>query len=208
MGCHLYTQEEKQFFAEYAPGHSYKEIQEEFNKRFDWSITVSQVKGSLARYGLTTGRTGRFQKGHPSPNKGKKGICFPGSEKGHFKKGQMPKNYRPVGSERVNVDGYLEIKVADPKTWKAKHRVIWEEANGPIPKGSCLIFLDGNKKNIALDNLMLITRNTQVRMTQKSLFFSDPELTRTGVHFAELMNMTGEAERRRKKRDSKDVSPK
>ena len=45
---------------------------------------------------------------------GKKGICADGCERTWFKKGHIPANYRPVGSERVNADGYIEVKVADP----------------------------------------------------------------------------------------------
>lgn len=198
MSCHRYSSEEKQFFIEYVPGHSYREIQEEFIQRFGWEITLSQIKGSIARYKLNTGRSGCFEKGRPSYNKGKKGLRFPGSEKGWFQKGHLPKNYRPVGSERISKDGYVEVKVADPKTWKFKHRVIWEQVNGPVPKGCCLIFLDGNKQNITLDNLMLVNRNTEVRMNQNELFFEDAELTKAGVHIAMLINATGNMRRRKK----------
>lgn len=92
------------------------------------------------------------------PNKGKKGICAAGCERTWFQKGHIPANYRPVGSERVNADGYIEVKVADPNKWKLKHRVVWESVNGKIPKGSIIIFRDNDKSNTDIDNLLLIKR--------------------------------------------------
>ena len=61
-----------------------------------------------------------------------------------FKKGNRPHNYRPVGSERITVDGFVEIKVADPNKWDLKSRVIYQEKYGKIPKGYKIIYLDGN----------------------------------------------------------------
>lgn len=79
-----------------------------------------------------------------------------------FKKGSTPHNHRPVGSERIDKDGYIMVKVSEPRKWKLKHRVIWEGSNGPIPKGANIQFKDGNRKNIHLENLYLITREDQM----------------------------------------------
>lgn len=117
----------------------------------------------------------RIQPGHTPPNKGKKmspelyAKCAPTM----FKKGQICKNHREVGSERVNVDGYVEIKVAEPNKWKLKHRVIWEQTNGAIPKGSNIQFKDGNPQNVSIDNLYIITRAEQLR-TKNSLMARYP----------------------------------
>ena len=40
-------------------------------------------------------------------------VSNPNHIASRFKKGNVPKCHRPVGSERVNVDGYVEVKVAD-----------------------------------------------------------------------------------------------
>lgn len=100
----------------------------------------------------------QFKKGHVPFNKGVKGICYEGSKPTQFKKGSKPPNYRPVGTIRI-VDGYQEIKIAEGmRQWRQLHRVIWERLNGPIPKGYNLVFLDGNKKNISIANLSLISK--------------------------------------------------
>lgn len=106
----------------------------------------------------------RFQKGHTPPNKGKpmSPEMYEKAKGTMFKKGHAPVNYRPVGSERISVDGYVEVKVADPGTWRLKHRVVWEEANGPIPRGCNIQFRNGNRQDVRLENLYLISRGEQL----------------------------------------------
>ena len=119
---------------------------------------------------MNTGRTGYFEKGNISYNKGRKGICAEGCKKTWFKKGHIPKNYRPIGSERITKDGYIEVKIADPNKWKLKHRVIWEQAKGKVPHGYAIIFKDGNKLNTDIDNLMLVSRKVLAVMNKSGLY--------------------------------------
>lgn len=200
MYGHRYTTEEKEFFRSYIPGHTYKEIQEAFRKRFGWGITINQVKGYMANHKINNGLTGRFPKGHTPYNKGRKGICADGCEKGWFRKGGIPKKHRPVGSERITKDGYIEIKVEEPNKWRLKHRVIWENAFGFIPKGKCILFLNGDKTDVRIENLMLIDRKVNARMNQSGLRFDDPDSTKAAVTVAKLLSAIGEAKQVRKKR--------
>lgn len=186
MYGHQYTTQEQQFMAEYVPGHSYREIQKAFTEKFGWEISLSQINSYIGNHHLNTGRTGRFQKGQEPPNKGKKGVCAAGCEKTWFKKGHTPINYRPVGSERTNVDGYIEIKVADPNKWKPKHRVVWESVNGKIPKGCVIIFKDNDKTNTNIDNLMLIKRATNAVLNRTGLCRYSGEFKETALCIAEL----------------------
>lgn len=129
-----YTEEMRQFISNNVKGISNAELAGLFNKRFHTNVTTSQIKAYKANHHLSSGLTGHFVKGQPSHNKGKKGIHYLGSEKGWFSRGHMPHNHKPVGSERISKDGYVEVKVAEPKKWRLKHNVIWENANGKIPK--------------------------------------------------------------------------
>ena len=155
-----YTAEEKAFLRSFIPGHFSHEIQRTFEEKFGRSITCSQIKNYKGNNKVRSGMDTRFKKGTVPPNKGKKMSAeqYAKSSSTMFKKGGIPQNYRPVGSERVNVDGYIEIKIADPSKWELKHRFIWEESNGKIPAGMNLIFKDNNPLNVKLDNLMLVTR--------------------------------------------------
>lgn len=98
----------------------------------------------------------RFKPGHVTWNKGKQGYM--GANKTSFKKGNKPHNHKPVGSTRIDKDGYLLIKTAEPRKWELMHRHVWEKANGTIPKHSIVVFKDGNKLNCELANLQLISK--------------------------------------------------
>lgn len=196
MRGHRYTAEEHEFMAEYVPGHSYREIRETFTKRFGWEISDIQVKAYIGRHHLNTGRSGRFEKGNKPYNKGKKGVCAAGSEKGWFKKGHVPMSYRPVGSERVNVDGYIEVKVEDPNKWKLKHRVVWESVNGKVPEGCIIIFRDNDRTNTDINNLMLVGRGTQAVLNHTGLCGYKGEFKETAVRIAELKAASSRAKKR------------
>jgi len=76
--------------------------------------------------------------------------------------GRRSYRFAPLGTERINSNGYLVRKIADTgcesADWQPVHKIIWESANGPIPVGQILSFRDGDKANISIDNLHLLTR--------------------------------------------------
>lgn len=195
---HIWSKEEKEYLKEITPGHHHKEIQELMNKKFNLNLTMNQIKGAIGRYKLNTGLTGQFKKGHTPFNKGMKGICAKGCEKTWFRKGNTPVNHKPVGSERVSVDGYVEIKVAEPNKWRLKHNIIWEEHNGPIPKGHALIFGDRNTQNLDINNLILVSRKQLLILNRNNLIKNDAELTKTGVIIADLHSKISERKNKAK----------
>lgn len=197
MYGHQYTVEEQTFMKKYVLGHSYKEIQSAFIKKFGWEITIGQVKSYIGNHHLTTGRTGRFQKGNEPYNKGRKGVCAAGCEKTWFQKGRKPINYRPVGSERVNQDGYVEVKVADPNKWRLKHRVVWETVHGKIPNGCIIIFKDNNKRNVNRDNLLLIKRDAHAVLNCTGLCQYKEEFKETAIKIVELKIASSNAKKRK-----------
>lgn len=91
---------------------------------------------------------------------------------GHFKKGCLPHNTKYDGHERVTKDGYIEIRIAKGD-YRLKHLYLWEQLNGPLPKGSCLKCLDSNKHNTSPDNWKLITRIENMLRNSK---YSPPEV--------------------------------
>ena len=184
MGVHVWSKEEKEYISEIAFGHNVKEIQKMMNEKFNYDYTKGQIKGALSRYKLKTGFDGRFAKGHTPMNKGTKGMSK--ANKTSFKKGHTPLNYRPIGSERINVDGYVEIKIADPNVWKLKHRVIWEQHYGPIPNHQPIIFLDRNKSNLDINNLAMVTNRQLLFLNGNKLIKSDAELTKTAINIAKI----------------------
>lgn len=194
---HKYTKKEQGFMEKYVPGHSHREIQEAFTQKFGWDISLMQVRGYIKNHHLSTGRTGRFGPGHVPPNKGKKGVCPKGSEKTQFKKGHAPANHRPVGSERINRDGYVEVKVAEPDRWRLKHRAVWEAVHGEIPEGHAVIFKDNDKTNTDIGNLLLVSRGTLAVLNHTGLCNYTGEFKETAVRIAELKTAMSKARGRK-----------
>lgn len=170
-----------------------KEMAQRLNAEFGTHYTARQLNSYYKNHGLNSGLTGRFEKGHIPPNKGKKGVCAPGCEKTHFKKGNLPENTKPIGYERITKDGYVEVKVKMRPSrvdcndnFVAKHRLIWEQLHGPIPDDCVVIFKDGDKQNFDPDNLALVTKAQRLQMSRRGLFSSDPELTEVGMMVAKV----------------------
>lgn len=203
---HKWSTEEKEYLKQITPGHHHKEIQELINDKFNLNLSIGQIEGAIKRNKLNTGFKGHFPKGNIPVNKGKKGIYAKGSEKTWFKKGNTPINHRAVGSERINVDGYIEIKVSEPSKWRLKHQVIWEEHNGSIPKGYAVIFGDGNPLNLKVNNLILVSRQQLLIMNRNKLIQNNADLTRTGTIIANIYQKIGERKRKVKSKSDKNAT--
>ena len=173
-----------------------------FNNHFNANVTKEQIKGFRARNKLISGLTGRYEKGNAPDNKGKKWDEFmpiesqAGSRKTTFRKGNISHNKRPLGSERIDSkDGYIIVKVAEPNVWQHKHRVLWEKHHGKIPDKHRVIFLNGDRKDIRLENLMLLSFGESAIMNKKGLFYKNSEQTKVGVTIAKIINKSGQKRR-------------
>src|SRR5699024_12149794 len=82
----------------------------------------------------------QFKKGNGAWNKGLKQEDYLTEEQidklkhTQFKKGHVSPRRKELGSERINEFGFIEVKTEQPDTWKLKHRHIWEEEHGEIPR--------------------------------------------------------------------------
>ena len=125
------------------------------------------------RRGDNVGAAFRFVKGQTPPNKG---LRRPGYAPGRMKETQFRKGerrgvavklWKPIGTDRVSKDGYLERKINDglplQARWRAVHLVLWEAEHGPLPPGHAIVFVNGDRTDIRLDNLALITRGDLMR---------------------------------------------
>lgn len=155
-------------------------------------MRVAQVHQRATRLGLhkstaffASDKAGRIQRGRSDPrmmasqfkkgltpwNKGAHYVAGGRSATTRFKKGQRPHTWKPVGSYRVNADGFLDRKVSDtgypPRDWVGVHRLAWIAAHGPIPRGYVVRFRDGCKSTVAeeitVDKLELITMQENMR---------------------------------------------
>lgn len=177
---------------------SVRNITEQFNREFGKDLTVDQMKTFIANQGYKSGRTGRFYKGMERIS----GSGTKGPNSGSFKPGPRPHLRKAMGHERVDKDGYIWIRVdqVNPHTGQAwrylmKHRVVWEAANGPIPKNMIVTFKDDNRQNCAIDNLELISRAENCRRN-KLQYMDAPEEVRPSIKaLAKLITDTSERAR-------------
>lgn len=149
-----FKDEHIEFLKENVKGITLKELTKRFNDEFGMNISESAVSNLKHKYNLQSGIVGgRFQKGQTSWNKGKKMSSdqYKRCEATMFKKGNKPANARAIGSERIDKNGYILIKTQDGhknKNWTRKHRYLYEQEYGKVPKGHKVIFADGNIRNL------------------------------------------------------------
>jgi len=153
-----------QFLRENYPSLPRSELAVAFNAKFNTSKTAGQLASLCKRMKIKSGRTGRWQKGNVPWCAGTKGLLKSNSTS--LKKALVPHNVLPIGTERIDDDGYILIKTGKPSPYneqrtrfRHKHLEVWEEVNKmKIPKGMAVSFLDGNKLNCEPENLELITK--------------------------------------------------
>lgn len=200
---HRFTPEQREFIKINVVGIGNAELTDLFNNHFGLNLPVQKIKTFKNNNKISSGLTGRFEKGHTPFNKGRKGLCQGGVET-QFKKGHKPHNYLPVGSERINGDDYVDIKIADPNKWRGKHLIVWEKHHGrPVPKGHVVLFGDGNRRNFDPNNLILVSRAQLAVLNKNGLIQDDAELTRTGIILADIYRKIGERKRSGRKKGLK-----
>lgn len=164
---------------------------------------VSNEKSKLKRrqgIDLTTHiNRGCYKKGNEPANKGKKWNDYLSKEKQKncrkttFKKGNIPPNRSEIGQEKKTKDGYIKVKIRDGAlngNWVYKHRLVYEQHYGKIPKGYVVMFADKNKENCDIDNLILVSRHEDLIMNNKKLIFEDKDLTKSGHLVAKVIAKT------------------
>lgn len=198
---------EDKILIENASNHTNKELQQML-LNIGSERTISSIQHRKRKLGVRCSfNAGCFKKGHNTHNKGKKWEEYM-SEKGKhnslktvFKKGNIPHNHRPVGSERINVEGYSEIKIKEPNKWILKHRYIYEQHYGKIPDGYNVMFADKNRQNFDIDNLILVSKHEDLIMNRKKLIYEDKELTKSGHLVAKVIAKTAKLKKLESKGD-------
>ncbi|HVW78530.1 MAG TPA: HNH endonuclease signature motif containing protein [Alloacidobacterium sp.] len=165
------------------------------------------------RRGDNVGAACRFRPGHVPANKG---LRRPGYARGRgrmeetlFKKGERhgiaARNWVPIGTRRVDAEGYWRIKVREwqpgeytgfgnTKIWPLLQRHNWEKAHGPIPDGFAVCFKDGDRSRCDIDNLELVSRAELARRNRM--------WTRLPRELAEVIQLNGALKRKlRRKQD-------
>lgn len=182
----------EEYIRSIAAGRKTAEIADMVSEHFGIEFTARQCRAYKKNHDIVSGVDCRFEKGNVPANKGKK-MSKEQYEKAAptmFKKGDVPANHMEVGEYTHTTDGYLIQKVKETGTQRERfefvHRHVWEEHNGPIPEGKMVSFLDGDKDNCDISNLVLIDNEENLEMNRSKLRFADPELTETGLLIAKV----------------------
>jgi len=150
-------------------------------------ISMSEWKRIRRRILLKNGFKTRFQKGMVPWNNALHFNAGGRSAETRFKPGQIRGNaarrYRPVGTVTIRKDSlprqkrnrkrkkgmppwprnysrYIKIKDTGPPQycWIPYAKYLWERSNGPLPKGSFIVHVDGDTLNDNLQNLRCVDR--------------------------------------------------
>lgn len=162
----IYSKEQVEFLTENYKGVSSKELAELVNKKFNTNFTPQQILGFKSRRKLKSG----------------------------YDRSNWDPTHKPVGTETLIANGYIKVKVSEPNVWEYKHKLVWQQANGTIPEGHYLIFLDNNQRNCELDNLALVSTNAHGYMFKNEFYTTDKELTQAAIIFSKLMAKIKEVE--------------
>lgn len=149
------------FLVNNASEYTIKELVNILENKYDFVIE----KKKLAQYCIKMGINYKYEK----PNKA------------HSNKST------PVGVIVRKTDGdMLKVKVDNHK-WEYLQRKIYEDYyNTKLPDDVYVIFLNQDKRDFSIDNLMPISRRTSAIMSKNGLFSSNEDITKLGILTAEL----------------------
>lgn len=148
------------------------ELTEMFNKKFGTQKSVSAIIHRCSRLGLKLPKEIRYEHNY--------GI----------------RDKAPIGTE-IWYHDCIWVKVKEenahhPKSifenpcWKRKHYLVWEEANGKVPEGYCIVFLDGDKKNCELSNLYCTPKRNAIMVANPLIFKNEsPHTKKTALIWGE-----------------------
>lgn len=148
-----FTPEVIEYIREIAPGRFLDEIVEMVQNRFGFTTTKVTIKKIKYDNGIRSGHDSGLMR----TNKYKQGL--------------------PVGTIRRNAKGELIIKVGNKHNttrnnffnWQYLSHFIYEQYTGEtIPKGYKIVMLDGNRDNIVMDNMRVVSNSTLCRLNWRN----------------------------------------
>lgn len=163
------TKKEIDYIKNIVKGKTCNEIAMLYNKKFNKNITEKEMEYIKRKNRITSGI------------------------KTTFKKNSIPHNLKKELSEYNDGKGGIKIKVG--KEWIPKGRYIYEKHHGKIKENEVIVFLDGNKKNFDINNLMAVSLLDVQVCGIKHLKSNNSEITKIGLMTAQLINKSREKEK-------------
>ena len=89
-------------------------------------------------------------------------LCKPCSNETVADKRSGKDHYRWNGGQSIDQRGYVQVLVPPERRkghrYQSQHRIVWEDANGPIPEGYIVHHKNENKTDNRIENLECISR--------------------------------------------------
>ena len=174
-GSHEFSEEEKELIKKYYPDNGAEKTAEVINIIFGTNRTYNSVIGTASKMGVKCSR--EYTRDQLRKNGIKNGFI------------------KSVDEGTIRLETVKGVKFYRMKTqngWKPAGRAVWEQHNGPIPKGYKIIYLDGNSLNYDISKLAAVNSQVQYQVIcHKSYKLGDPELTKTLIQYYELRNALG-----------------
>lgn len=169
-----FTKEEEQWIVDNFDKYStYDNLTSEFNSIFHKSKPISAIREKCTKQLKLTGM----------------------DNLGRYKKGNI-KDQCPIGTIRKTSNGCTYIKVKDSQSsymtgyqepyWLPIQKKIWQDHYGEVPEGKMVIFLDGNRENLDIENLYCIDRKIAAVMAKNRWYTNSIEHTLTAIKWCEL----------------------
>ena len=166
------TKEQLEFIRERYPTTGAKALIDEFNATFNLNRKPQYLNTIASKYGIRM-------------------------EKEAYKAVYKGIGEVPIGTVSKNAhNGRYYVKVRTDRrssaNWQEAGKYMWEKHNGPVPKGSVVIFLDNNPEHWDdINNLMCITQKQARQLMAAGYRSEDPEITKTGLLLFELRDTIG-----------------
>ena len=212
----VWTPEVDEWFREFVPGHTEREISAECERVFGFPLREGQIGNHKTALGVKSGtHGGRFAKGQEPPNKGRpwsEWMSAEGAEascRTQFRKGEL----NGIAAERDRgllgvriADGYRQIRV-DPRgqrhtmdRWIPLAHYNWMQANGrDWPDGCKAIHIDRDPTNDDAGNIEPVPADLWplvIGAVPGQLEWHDRETLRTAILYARVTRARTDAARR------------
>lgn len=169
---HKYGEEQMRWLADNTPIMSEKELAAAFNSKYGGNVSADSLATYVRRFIGVTRTRETVRASHSKALR-------------RFE----------VGDTSIHVRGGRKTKVIlteinGKRRWKPYGKYVWEQANGTLPNGWSVIFLNGDNTDCRLENLYAIGPDVMALMARNQWFSWNPDMTMTAIKLCELARLS------------------
>jgi len=154
------------------------------------------------RRGIHSSPETEFKKGHQTWNKGLHYQAGGRCRETQFKKGNIPPNHKPVGTERISY-GKIQLKIAEPNKWEWLATLIWQSVHKKaLPEGCIIRFANEDITDYSPENLVAITKAQNAVLNHLHIHTYDADSLKAALLICDLKMQQSKRKKRRNKRNN------